>query len=274
MKQLYTFGLDELTPVQKIGEVYFKRDDLFSICGVYGGKARSAWNFIQRAMAEGEVIGLCTAGHRESPQVNIASHIGSTLGLPVRCHTPLGKLSPELQEAQDFGAQIFQHKMGYGTVIRKRAKDDAEKMGYLLLPFGMEHKGILDEINYQMSNIPWGKIDRIVTISGSGMTAAGILGGMIKRELQDFPVLVVAVGANRVPMLNRFLPDWETCNVEIVQSKRQYNQKGSDVCYHGLMLDETYESKYIPYLRKGDCAYVVGIHRTQTDRKCPDEETK
>ena len=262
----YTTGLDELTPIEEINGVLFKRDDLFTIAGVYGGKARSAWNFIKKAQEEGEVIGLCTAGHRESPQVNIAAHIGKLLGIPVHAHSPTGKLSPELLEAQEFGAQIFQHKMGYGTVIRKRAKDDAAKMGYLLLPFGMEHPGILKEIDYQMDNLPWGKFNRLVTISGSGMTAAGILGGMIIRNKQDFPVLIVAVGANRVPMLNRFLPDWETCNVEIVQSKRQYNQKGKDVYFGDLKLDSTYESKYIPYLREGDCAWVVGIHSVERER--------
>lgn len=36
-------NIEELTPVEKHGDIYLKRDDKFSIYNVCGGKARSAY---------------------------------------------------------------------------------------------------------------------------------------------------------------------------------------------------------------------------------------
>ena len=53
----------EHTPVQQVGQLWLKRDDLYSVAGVAGGKVRSCW-----ALAQG-ARGLVTAGSRASPQV-------------------------------------------------------------------------------------------------------------------------------------------------------------------------------------------------------------
>jgi hypothetical protein len=67
-----------LTPLQQVGNFLVKRDDLFEIAGVRGGKARTCW-----AMGQG-ASGLVTASSRSSPQANIAAHVAKALGVPCR----------------------------------------------------------------------------------------------------------------------------------------------------------------------------------------------
>lgn len=82
-----------LTPVEELhGGVWAKRDDLFTVAGVSGGKARSCYYLATR---DPSTKGLVTAGSRASPQVNIVAHIAAHLGLPCRVHTPTGALSPK-----------------------------------------------------------------------------------------------------------------------------------------------------------------------------------
>lgn len=64
----------ELTPVDKHGDYWMKRDDLYRVAGVCGGKVRTCWNLAQGAK------GLVTAGSRSSPQCNIVAHIAQKLG--------------------------------------------------------------------------------------------------------------------------------------------------------------------------------------------------
>lgn len=56
-----------LTPIEKRGPYWFKRDDLFQIHGVNGGKARSCWTYLQMEMKKGSIDGVITGGSRVSP---------------------------------------------------------------------------------------------------------------------------------------------------------------------------------------------------------------
>ena len=43
----------DLTPIEQHGPLYVKRDDLFEIAGVRGGKARTCWALAQGAKRSG-----------------------------------------------------------------------------------------------------------------------------------------------------------------------------------------------------------------------------
>ena len=121
-----------LTPLQQVGNFLVKRDDLFEIAGVRGGKARTCW-----VMGQG-APGLVTASSRRSPQANIVAHVAKALGVPCRVHVPAGKLEPELVAAQAAGAAVIPHLPGHHSVINRRARDDASARGWQVIPFGME----------------------------------------------------------------------------------------------------------------------------------------
>ena len=83
--------MNKLTPVEKRGSIYLKRDDLFTFKNVNGGKVRSALT-----LCNGEVNGLVTAGSRVSPQIQIISEIAKDRNLPFIAFTPQGALTKEL----------------------------------------------------------------------------------------------------------------------------------------------------------------------------------
>src|SRR6185312_2502284 len=87
-----------MTPVDRVGDIWVKREDLFKIADVAGGKVRTCYA-IALAAKESGAHGIVTAGSRASPQCNIVAHVGRELGLKVRAHTPTGALPPELQSA-------------------------------------------------------------------------------------------------------------------------------------------------------------------------------
>ncbi len=235
--------------------IWFKRDDEFKFAGVRGGKVRSCWY-----LAQGE-NGLVTAGSRSSPQVNIVASIAAEMRIPCRVHTPEGDPSSEVRRAVDKGAVLVQHKAGYNNVIIARAREDAKRLGWRNIPFGMECDEAVWQTRQQVENIPR-DVMRLVVPCGSGMSLAGILHGLKDNDLH-IPVLVVVVGSDPVKRLNRFAPaDW--CEqVEIVQAKEEYHNpaKGLHEC-SGIKLDPIYEAKTIPFLRGGDCLWVVGIRET------------
>src|SRR5258708_39016120 len=101
-----------LTPVEHHGPVLVKRDDLFEIAGVRGGKVRTCWALSQGAK------GLVTAGSPSSPQTDIVAHIAPYLGIPARGHTPPGALSPGLPPAQPCRAEIIHKQARKNSVNR------------------------------------------------------------------------------------------------------------------------------------------------------------
>lgn len=244
----------ELTPIEMHGGHRVKRDDLFSIAGVRGGKVRSCWTLAQGAQ------GLVTAGSRASPQVNIVAHIARRLGIPCRVHVPTGELSPEVQAAKDCGAEVVQHAAGYNTVIVARAREDAEATGWREIPFGMECPEAVEATRKQVTNLP-DDVTRIVMPVDSGMSLAGVLWGLEDRGLH-IPVLGVQVGADPSDRLDEYAPkDWRQ-RVELVPSGLDYHQPAPSCLLDDLELDPIYEAKCLPFLNEGDLLWCVGIRQT------------
>lgn len=246
--------LNTCTPTTKQGQVWMKRDDLFAVAGVAGGKVRTCW-----ALAQG-AVGLVTAGSRQSPQVNIVAHIAKRLGIPCRVHVPAGELTPELVSAQAAGAEIVVHRPGYNSVIVARARADAGERGWTEIPFGMECEEAVRQTASQVAALPK-RVNRIVIPVGSGMTLAGVLHGL--RALKDERRVVgVVVGADPVARLDKYAPkgwrDW----VQLVPAGIDYHKHAPVTVVDGVELDPVYEAKCIPFLEPGDLLWVVGIRET------------
>lgn len=260
----------EHTPIEVHNGIYLKRDDLFEIAGVYGGKVRACWELAtrtteRRGLLECELppaLGLITASARKSPQAKIVARIAHKLGIPARCHMPQGAMTDEMVDVFACGGEIVQHKAGYNNVITSRAKDDvAGHPGWRYVPFGMESSLAVTCTRQQVADIP-SKAARIVVCVGSGMSAAGVLHG-----LQDIgastPVLGVCVGADPTRRLDKFAPSkWRTA-MELVNVV-------DTIPYHiaviasvgGVGLDPYYEAKCAKYLRPGDLFWIVGNRNT------------
>jgi 1-aminocyclopropane-1-carboxylate deaminase/D-cysteine desulfhydrase-like pyridoxal-dependent ACC family enzyme len=238
------------------GAIWLKRDDQFEINGVRGGKVRTCW-----ALAQG-ARGLVTAGSRSSPQVNIVAHIAQKLGIPCRVHTPTGKLSPEVRQAQEIGAEVVQHPAGYNNVIIARARDDAARLGWTEIPFGMECGEAIRQTAAQFRAAPIpAQVRRIVIPVGSGMSLAGLLHGMEGQS--ELPILGVIVGADPIQRLDRYAPRWRIANCRLVKSPHKYDQACAGQIGK-VDLDAIYEAKCLPYLEAGDLFWIIGIRATQS----------
>lgn len=257
--------LKKLTPVETHGGFLVKRDDLFEVAGIRGGKVRACW-----ALAQG-AKGLVTAGSRQSPQINIVAQIAKHLRIPCRAHTALGKLSPEVQMAKDSGAEIIQWYNGFSNVLASRARTDAMKLGWTEIPFGMECTESVEQIRPQVRNLIGKKFKRIVVTVGSGMSLSGILTGMLDFRL-TCPVLGVRVGGGLdkekfSPVLERRLNKYAPHNwkkmVDFVHCGLNYDKFAPVTKLGDLELDPIYESKCLPFLKKGDLFWVVGIRQTK-----------
>lgn len=243
-----------LTPWEECASgVWLKRDDLYEVAGVRGGKARTCWHLA----TQGKGAGLVTAGARQSPQVEIVAAVGRELGLPVRAYVPSGELSERLQEAERLGAEFVRCTPGYNTVIRARAREDAERTGYTHIPFGMECHEAVEATASQVEGLPL-YVQRLVVPVGSGMSLAGVLWGLTNQP-RSVPVLGVVVGADPTARLDRYAPPLWRAMCLLERSDLRYEQAAEVAEYYEVALDPIYEAKCLPYLRFGDGLWCVGI---------------
>lgn len=256
-------AIGDLTPWQEHQGVWVKRDDLFSIAGVQGGKVRTCWQLATAGQAAGADT-LVTAGSRSSPQVNIVAQIGKHLGMATIAYTPQGVLGDELIAAQLAGCEIIQVQAGYNSVIRARARDHAAAAGHHVthIPFGMECREAVEATASQVPGMPPGLPTLWVPV-GSGMSLAGILEGIEGLPSAERPqrVVGVMVGADPTKRLDHHAPPWWRALCTLVRCDLDYHAAATDVMLGDLELDPIYEAKLLPYVQPGDGLWVVGVRQ-------------
>jgi 1-aminocyclopropane-1-carboxylate deaminase/D-cysteine desulfhydrase-like pyridoxal-dependent ACC family enzyme len=245
------------TPVEQAGGIYVKRDDLFEVCGVHGGKARSASFLVGYAISMG-FTHIVTAGSRHSPQVEIVGSICEHYGLDFTAFVPDGELSEHIESLKSF-ANIQQVPFGRNTVIKHKAQVFSYQNGAFLVPFGMECIEAVYQTASQVANIP-ADVQRIVIPVGSAMSLCGVLHGLNTAN-RRIPVLGVSVGANPDRVMKTYAPaGWESF-CKIVKSPLDYS-KEVIASIGSITLDPVYEAKTLPYLKQRDLLWVVGCRKS------------
>lgn len=251
----------QLTPVEQHGNFLVKRDDLFTIAGQSGGKARTCYYLATQP----GVVGIVTAGASASPQVCIVANVAKHLGLPCRVHVPARArqgLSAESLAAEAAGATIIQHRGGYNNVIISRAKHDPHlQQGWREVPFGMECQEAVEQTRLQVANIPK-STKRIVIPVGSGMSLCGMLHGLQDVGLGHVPVLGVVVGAAPTKRLTKYAPIFWQSQLTLVNAGLPYGAPAPNTMLGALQLDPIYEAKCLPFLEPDDLLWVVGVRST------------
>jgi 1-aminocyclopropane-1-carboxylate deaminase/D-cysteine desulfhydrase-like pyridoxal-dependent ACC family enzyme len=251
----------ELTKLQylPLQDIWVKREDLFKVAGCRGAKARACWAIATDPKnADKLKNGLVTAGSRKSPQINIVAHIAKELGVYCEAHTPQGELSTELLQAKELGAEIVQHRAGYNSVIKKRAKDRATELNALEIPFGMECQEGIEQTALQATSLRDVEINikRIVLPIGSGINAAGLLCGLVRNNL-NIPVVGIRVGADPIKILDKYAPlNWRGM-MTIINATEDYHEEVK-VSLGDIELDPVYEAKCVKFLQAGDLFWIIG----------------
>jgi hypothetical protein len=236
----------EITPVEEHDGILVKREDAWSLGGASGAKARAV---IEAAAGR---AGIITAGSRISPQLERAALAARALGIPARLHTGSGGETCETACAAAAGAIVLRHNPARLSVIKARFRADTAALpGWASIGYGMDHPAYLRQVAEQAASLP--ACERLVVPVGSGMTLAGILGGLPRAV----PVLGVRVGGDPAPCLDRHAPGWRDM-VRLAASPYAYADRAPNVL-GGLALDPLYEAKCLPYLQSGDLLWTVGI---------------
>lgn len=249
-----------LTPIHRKGLIWIKREDLFRYGGVRGSKAR-----VIQQIGKG-AKGLITAGHRSATLVEIVPQIAKSKGIPCRVHIPFGEHSTQMKEAERHGAKLIRHNPGYRGVVFKRAKDDAARRGWTLIPFGVKSPITAQLTSDQVRNIPSG-VRRIVTAVGSGMALSGILKGL-DHIGSSLKVLGIMAGADPRPILDEFAPKNWRSRVTLRASGFPYEHE-VEADIEGVILDPVYEAKAKRFLKAGDMMWIVSVRSSAYS-----EETK
>lgn len=181
----------DLTPVQEIAGMYFKRDDLytpFGAGGVNGGKLRQCMLLVEAALGrEPGTKGVITYCSLHSPQGPITAAAAKHYGLP--CIVAYGGASemsvatgsmPRLAMSYGASVQVIA-KSGRHNVLKKRAEALAEARGLFVVQYGINlddyGEVLLSAVAEQVQNIPDGLDDLYITC-GSGITASGVIVGI------------------------------------------------------------------------------------------------
>lgn len=196
----------DLTPVQAIGRLRVKRDDLFApyeCNGVNGGKLRQCVLLAQEAAQDAEgIITYCSIG---SPQAPISAAVARDMGKP--CIILYGGTSRESLLRAEMPSLVMHYggkivigaKTGRHNVLHSVAAKIAREKHYFLVQYGInltDHEDVLlSAVAAQTANLP--DCENLVAVCGSGITASGILVGLKQNGINVKHVHLVATAPDR-----------------------------------------------------------------------------
>ena len=246
--------ITELTPIEEHSGYSVKRDDLFNLGGISGGKVRQCAKLVYDNLDfinEKCNGGILTASGIPSPQSCIVSAVAKYFGLKCIITIPYypnhiidsfwvnGSLSHR------FGAKVY----GCGNPNTSGPELDAkylvQETGYFQVKFGMNGKEVIETISNQVENVP-DYVDTIVGIAGSGLSMLGVAKGCKKFNKNVKDIYAVSLSNYIIQNKSKWydtLEDNERFdgNFNIVNSNFPYQYKLK--LEESLPLDQTYEAK-------------------------------
>ena len=254
----------DITPVQQIGAMFFKRDDLyapFGVGGVNGGKLRQCMMLIEAALKRADWKGIMTYCSVHSPQGPITAAAARYYGLP--CIVAYGGVSkysvatmqmPRL--CMSYGAKIeVVAASGRHNVLKARAEAIAEARGYFVVQYGINlddyGEVLLGAVAEQTQNIPDGLDDLYITC-GSGITASGVIVGLERHEKNVKNIHLVATAFDRQEKvratLRRFGVDRDFIYHDLFHTPGFAYEKRQLLRVGGIKLHPNYEAKTMKYI--------------------------
>lgn len=202
--------LRALTPVEKIGDWYFKREDKFAPLGyggVNGSKLRQLIWLVSKAAQNGAhgVVGGAVSG---SPQHLMLAVVASHYGLPAItvCGSADWTKYPMLKMARGAGATLHLSKCGYAKTLEHDAFKLAKENDYWPLETNItlsEKRNTDEEISafhalgaHQVENVP-GDVETLVIAAGSCNSVVSVLYGITAYRPKHLKrVVLMGVGAH------------------------------------------------------------------------------
>lgn len=256
-----------LTPIQYVTSRgwYVKRDDLGAFTSAdmpSGAKVRQYRAMIDAAPDDSVLAG--GGGAAAAMQVYIAA-LGLAYGRDAYVSVPRRTIRhPSTVWAANHGATVLEVVPGYPSQYRARIRALPAELGRPVVRWD-RHLAAWDTAD-QVRNVP-GDVYRVVVPSGSGLTAAGIIIGLLQHGPLEVPrVKVIATSpmAHRDKILawvRQFAPhlDPSPVKLEIVPTGMDYARPVRR-CLPGEVdeLDPWYAAKGVDHMQRGELLWVVG----------------
>lgn len=276
-----------ITPVEKIGEIYFKRDDKFTPFdnNINGSKLRQCILLFEKNK-EHIQNGVITATSILSPQAPIVSELCKYYKVPCTIYyggTTYEKLdnTPYSIICKNNGANIeILCKSGRQSVLQYHVNKRIEKTNEFNIKYGMDLENNLDvfieSTSNQVKNLP-DDLDNLVISCGSAITTIGILLGCTLYNKKIKNIYAVGIAPNRfekiksyVSLLNKkFNIDIKLSNLKYIDAFStmkgfKYENIKNEV-YENIIFHKRYEAKTfnwlknnIDYKNEKTCMWIVG----------------
>jgi 1-aminocyclopropane-1-carboxylate deaminase/D-cysteine desulfhydrase-like pyridoxal-dependent ACC family enzyme len=259
-----------LTPWELRGNMFFKREDLFSPFGPgmpNGSKLRAADHIFS---LRGNATQILTAASGLSPQHAIVAALAHLYGLP-HTHITAARLSksyPSLQIAECLGAKFQYSKVGYQPALNAAVNAlHTQTPGSYILPYGLtvnnpEHYRDFYLANAPQTNNTPSHVRTLYVPAGSCNTLISVLIGLAANPHNVRSVISVGVGPDKLAWVTQrlnhmgFNPTkfpfrWNTDINLHEQGYASYTDKMPEH-FEGIDFHPTYEGKIWRYLTKAD----------------------
>lgn len=216
--------------IERHGKVLVVRDDLLP----GGTKRRFVYRFFN---AQSHVREWVYASPRFGYAQVAIPYACRDLGLKATIVIPKGQHHPLTTEAIAVGANMIEVPMGFLTHTQHVAKKYAEETeGAQLLPFGLDHPIIIDEIARIASKLPVNPKEVWTCVS------SGVLSRGLQKAWPDAKVYGVRVG--------HATTDQERGRAELFYSKYKFNQKCKQSERPPFPSSENYDSKVWSFIQE------------------------
>jgi hypothetical protein len=235
----------DLTPVEKIGDIWFKREDKFSPDGVHNGsKFRQLIWLFSRASFPGVVSGAVTC----SPQLPMVAACAKHYGM--KCVQFSGARKNMALAAEELGAKTILVNPGYGPLLNKWAKDYAAARGWLRIETNITVTSSDADIeafhrigSEQVRNLP-DHIETLIIPAGSRNSAVSILYGLHRYPPKNLKkIILMHINKNLAKHEEEMCERLKACGV----SELRYQFETHDVFAN----DYTNYEKLMPFSYQG-----------------------
>lgn len=252
-----------ITPIQKMGNIWVKREDLAYWSDLNypsGSKVRQYLDMAHRSVLKSGfppcIVG-CSANSCQQIYVAAAAKQLNTKGI---IYTAKRKIQTSATKyCLSLGAEVVEVKPAYLSYVRKQARDRAIAEKHVIE--WDRNKAILDTAS-QVTDLPDG-IKRIIVPTGSGLTAAGILIGIMNSH-QAPEIIVIATskmatksGIEKMAMSAgnfKYVP-----GITIIEPVMPYDTPVIARLPDGTPLDPFYAAKAWKYVEPYDLLWPPGL---------------
>jgi hypothetical protein len=251
----------DLTPVEKIGDVWFKREDKFSPDGMHNdSKFRQLIWLFSRKPYPGVASGAVTG----SPQLPMTAACAKHYGM--KCIQFSGARKNMALAGEKLGAKTILVNPGYGPLLNMRARDYAKKHGWLRIETNITVTTSDADIeafhrvgSEQVRNLPE-HMETLIIPAGSRNSAVSILYGLHRFPPKSLKkIILMHINKNLAKHEKEMLERLKACGVEALPYQFETHdvfandytnyEKLMPFTYHGLQCHSRYEGKCFSFMR-------------------------